>query len=523
GEVDLMANSNYAFMNDAEVESLIASKDVNSSLQTMKDRKIKVDGDKGNFRIGANAAKRMEADAKLFDRSPELWTVYAKYHKDEASLYSDTYSSVYSGVAFDSDLLMPELSVLSDEELIQKKFDTADRLMKDQEIFDTYKMSITEEFKQRKAKVNDYLAGYEKEDNKGQKIQVKGELDRIQERVNDLIDKFQEGGKELKGATSKYLINDFKAVNDQLNNLLKGDVFMLSDISQKKVWDMVSLVRPVLDYAKEVEDDAENFDLDDWEDYTPPKYEEFEEEFLAGLSDLKKETLEKAKEADPLLKAYLELPEYEKRVQNLEITLGKIEKTQSKRKKIKKESNAQNRQEMTKQYHEQRKIAEELSKNVSDTLKKQDYFGIYRTGYTMAQKYNKIMLLNIDSLNTDVLTKDMVQEIAQDFEFFKKLIEDDKLGNIFSMPEDLANALWEIYDSLAPVAAYAKKNSGEPDMDAILKLQKDTSIKVNRENAEDAYRGRLIFDAKDKESFAYMKAVFASEEKAYLISNVINE
>ena len=78
--VELMASPNYAFMSDATIEKLPTTNPKSKVSSYMKDRQNMINREKGNFRIGKNAAKRMKADEKAFDESPEFWKVFAKTH-----------------------------------------------------------------------------------------------------------------------------------------------------------------------------------------------------------------------------------------------------------------------------------------------------------------------------------------------------------------------------------------------------------------------------------------------------------
>ena len=528
-EVGLVANTNYAFMKDDTIQKLNTTKPANNSLEDMKNKQIRVDKAKGDFRIGENAKKRMEADAKVFDKRPEAWAAFAKSHKNSKQLYTESYGMVYYGNMTDNSFTMTELSVFSDEELENKRRKISESLIKDNNTIVLYNNSITKEFLEEKEKFTEDFAGYymEKEfystgskkgKGKNQKVYtgsetvfVDGNLQELEERVKILHDRFRENGFSFNDAP-KDLLQSFTEINDQLNELLKGNMFLLSDIGQLKVWDIISLVRPVINYAEEIKDDAE---MANEEDYVPPKYEDFAEDFASELPEFKKKSLAEAKENNPTLKAWLELDDLMKTVQKNQITLAHIEKLQQQREKEKKRHSIENDAVLRDMMMDNDKKIKKMNPNVPDALKNVRYVDIYSEGLSMAQKYDNI-LEGIERLDSSVITKELAQQIDQDFGYFKDLIENDKNGFIFAMQEDLADELWRIYSAIAPVEAHYRTNKGEPDIIAINKLTHDPSVKVNREDAEAEYRGRVLFDEKEETYFNYMKLNFEFMEEVRL-------
>ena len=140
----------------------------------------------------------------------------------------------------------------------------------------------------------------------------------------------------------------------------------------------------------------------------------------------------------------------------------------------------------------------------SKHLKNREFVHTYEECRNLLEKY-RTDLMKIDKLDSDILTKERIAEIGKDFEFFKSLIEDEKSGTIFAVQENLAENFWDAYYILAPVAEYAKSVDGEPSMDEILRLKKDKSLTVNREEAETRYQARQLRNKQDQLDYDYMK------------------
>ncbi len=493
-EVKLMGNVNYSFMTDADIEKLLNVRPGNNSLEYIKNSQIMVKTEEGNYRLGENVSKRLEDDEKLFYEKPELWTAFAKYNKDAVSLYRE---NSYIGEDYVGFTGLSEFGGMTDQELEKKHADTEKALLKSTEALKAAKDLITPEFKASlERRVRDHI-GYSAGKNL-RMDQVAGDLQELKEKVKIRYDTFLE--------TGAYSKRQLEELDSELDAIIKsGDVFLLPLFPinwQSDVWEMVSMIRPILNYANEMEEYEEAQD----EDFLKPEYESIKEDFEDELSDLKKDALAQAKEADPALKAYLEAPEYERAVEEQGQRIQSIEHELAKREKPAKAKKMMEGDELKKRFNAQYKLAEKKQDQASEGLRDWKFYSIPHEAMEVVKKYSDTMQ-DIEELDPDTMTKEFIEEIAGDFQSIKKLIEDDKNGIIFAMEEGWAEEIWKAYYTMAPVAAYAKNADAEPDFDKLQMLKRDETLTVNREDAESKYRGRLLANEQDRKDFDFIKEV----------------
>jgi hypothetical protein len=158
---------------------------------------------------------------------------------------------------------------------------------------------------------------------------------------------------------------------------------------------------------------------------------------------------------------------------------------------------------------------------VEPEIRNTHYLTIYNNSISMIKKYMG-KLEDIKDLDEDVLTKELIQDIKKDFDFFRMVIENDNRF-IFSMSDTMADMLWNIYSVLAPIAEYDQKVESNLDMKAISEHQKNHKIKVNREDAENLYRGKLFFNQKERDTYDYMKTNFEFVELVTLKKGIATE